>query len=621
MSMKQKHFWVLVCAILGLALVYNAMENAQNEAKNKMISYSRFKKAVEEKKIREAVLKRDIVFGKYMDGEVFVTRIPGYANVANMLVAQGVNVDVLPPEDDVPSFWSIFISWFPVLLFIAVWVYFYRKMHARGGNMMGFGRAKTRMLTEHQRVIKFDSVAGVDEAKVELQEVVDYLRDPERYQRLGGKLPRGLLLVGPPGTGKTLLARAVAGEAGVPFFSISGSDFVEMFVGVGASRVRDLFEQAKKKSPCIVFIDEIDAVGRHRGVSMGGGNDEREQTLNQLLVEMDGFEPNVNIIMIAATNRPDVLDKALLRPGRFDRQVVVPLPDVKGREAILRVHLKSVKCANDVDASVIARGTPGFSGADLANLVNEGALLAARNGKRRVSTEELEEAKDKVMMGAERRSMVMSDEEKRLTAYHEAGHALVAYHTPGADPIHKVTVIPRGRALGMVMQLPDRDILSVTRAKLYGSIAIAMGGRVAEEIVFGKECVTTGAESDIHMATDRARSMVGRWGMSDDLGPLHYMQDTNPFAQSEGLPVSDKIAERMDREVHRIVLDGYKQAFHILEKHRDQLTNLAETLLVRETITGDEVDKIIKGEQLSPKSRRSQPVKRRSSLPEKGKSE
>ena len=619
MSVNQKHFWILVCAVVGLAFIYNATDNANQNAKSSLIEYSKFKKAVEDKKVREVALKGDLVFGKYMDGDVFITRIPAHTHVANLLTAQGVRVEALDREEDIPSFWSIFVSWFPVLLFIAVWVYFYRKMNAKGGNMMGFGRARTRMLTEHQRVVKFNEVAGVDEAKVELQEVVDYLRDPERYQRLGGKLPRGLLLVGPPGTGKTLLARAVAGEAGVSFFSISGSDFVEMFVGVGASRVRDLFDQAKKKSPCIVFVDEIDAVGRHRGVSMGGGNDEREQTLNQLLVEMDGFEPNVNIIIIAATNRPDVLDKALLRPGRFDRQVVVPLPDIKGREAILRVHLEKVKCSTDVDASVIARGTPGFSGADLANLVNEGALLAARSGKRRVTTEELEEAKDKVMMGAERRSMVMSEEEKKLTAFHEAGHALVAYYTPGADPIHKVTVIPRGRALGMVMQLPDKDILSITKSKLHGAIAIAMGGRVAEELVFGAEHVTTGAESDLHMATERARAMVGRWGMSDDLGPLFYVQETSPFAASDGLPTSDKVAERIDKEVHKIVLQGYEKARRILQEHREQLTSLAETLLKRETLSGEEVATILQGKKLAPKAKKTPVEKRSSSLQKKGK--
>ncbi|MCY4414041.1 MAG: ATP-dependent zinc metalloprotease FtsH [Alphaproteobacteria bacterium] len=615
MSVNQKHFWILICAVLGLALVYNSMDNSRQTAQSHVVEYSAFKKAVDTQKVREASLKGDLVIGKYVTGDVFVTRIPSHLQVANLLTAQGVRVEALDREDDIPSFWSILISWFPVLLFIAVWVYFYRQMNSKGGNVMGFGRAKTKSLTEHQRIVRFKDVAGVEEAKEELQEIVDYLKDPDRYQRLGGKLPRGVLLVGPPGTGKTLLARAVAGEAGVSFFSISGSDFVEMFVGVGASRVRDLFEQAKKKSPCIVFVDEIDAVGRHRGAGMGGGNDEREQTLNQLLVEMDGFEPQVNIIIIAATNRPDVLDKALLRPGRFDRQVVVPLPDVRGREAIVRVHLEKVRHTADVEPLVIARGTPGFSGADLANIVNESALLAARSGKQKVDATDLEEAKDKVMMGAERRSMVMSENEKKLTAYHEAGHALVAVHTPGSDPIHKVTVIPRGRALGMVMQLPDKDVLSVTRAKLRGDIAIAMGGRVAEEMIFGADNMTTGAESDIQMATERAKAMVGRWGMSDDLGPLNYMQDTNPFTSNgEALPISDKVAERMDKEVCRIVLEGYESARKVLKKHKDQLELLAQVLLQRETLTGADVTALLSGKDLGPIPQKRKVVRRKTSL-------
>lgn len=478
-----------------------------------------------------------------------------------------------------------------------------RQMQGKGGGgAMSFGKSKAKMLNEHTKRVTFDDVAGVEEAKEELEEVVDFLKDPKKFQRLGGMIPRGALLVGPPGTGKTLIARAVAGEAGVPFFSISGSDFVEMFVGVGASRVRDMFEQGKKSAPCIIFIDEIDAVGRHRGAGLGGGNDEREQTLNQLLVEMDGFEENEGVIILAATNRPDVLDPALLRPGRFDRQVVIPNPDVNGRKKILEVHGKKVPLAKNVDLKVIARGTPGFSGADLANLVNEAALMAAKRDKRVVTMDEFEDAKDKVMMGSERRSMVMSEEEKKLTAYHEAGHAIVGLHCPASDPIHKATIIPRGRALGLVMRLPEGDKLSLSREKLHADLAVAMGGRVAEEIIFGHDKVTTGASSDIQMATSMARRMVTDWGMSEKLGPIHYGSDQEEVflghSVTQTKAMSDDTAAVVDAEVRALVEGGYDEARRILTEFDKELHDLAEGLLEYETLSGEEIKLVLKGEAI-----------------------
>src|SRR5215211_6418998 len=464
---------------------------------------------------------------------------------------------------------------------------------------MSFGKSRARLLGEDQVKVTFADVAGVEEAKQEVSELVDFLKDPGKFQKLGGRIPRGVLLVGPPGTGKTLLARAIAGEAGVPFFTISGSDFVEMFVGVGASRVRDMFEQAKKNAPCIVFIDEIDAVGRHRGAGLGNGNDEREQTLNQLLVEMDGFEANEGIIIIAATNRPDVLDPALLRPGRFDRQVIVPRPDIDGREQILAVHMKKVPLAPDVDPRVIARGTPGFSGADLANLVNEAALLAARRGKRLVAMKEFEDAKDKVLMGTERKSMVMTEDEKRMTAYHEAGHPIVALHEPASDPIHKATIIPRGRALGMVMRLPERDNYSYHRDKMFANLAVSMGGRVAEEIIFGYEKVSSGASSDIQYATSLARNMVTRWGMSDALGPLQYAEADEEvflgYSVNRQRQMSDETAQLIDKEIRRVVDEGYARARVLLEEQRDELETLAKALLEYETLSGDEIKAVLAG--------------------------
>ena len=515
-------------------------------------------------------------------------------------------IKAAPPEGNSPTFLDILISWFPMLLLIGVWIFFMRQMQAGGGKAMGFGKSKARMLSENTEKVTFKDVAGIDEAKQELEEIVEYLKDPQKFQKLGGKIPKGALLVGAPGTGKTLLARAIAGEAKVPFFTISGSDFVEMFVGVGASRVRDMFEQGKKNAPCIIFIDEIDAVGRHRGAGLGGGNDEREQTLNQLLVEMDGFDTKEGVILIAATNRPDVLDPALLRPGRFDRQVIIPNPDILGREKILNVHMKKTQNAPDVDSKVIARGTPGFSGADLANLVNESALLAARRNKKLVTMLDFEDAKDKVLMGAERRSLVMSEREKELTAYHEAGHALVGIYVPGNDPLHKVTIIPRGRALGITMNLPERDRYSETKKEMGAKIAMMFGGRVAEEIVFGKENVSSGAANDIKQATDKARSMVTEWGMSNKLGPQRYNDNEEEVFLGHSVAqrknVSDATAELIDQEVKEIIEAGQRKAREVLTENRDSLDRLAKALLEHETLTGDEVALLLKGKDFVKKS-------------------
>ena len=528
-----------------------------------------------------------------------------------------------PEDSDVNPLLHYLLSWFPMLLLIGVWVFFMRQMQAGGGRAMGFGKSRARMLTEKQGRVTFDDVAGIDEAKGELQEIVEFLKDPQKFQRLGGKIPKGVLLVGPPGTGKTLLARAIAGEANVPFFTISGSDFVEMFVGVGASRVRDMFEQGKKNAPCIIFIDEIDAVGRHRGAGLGGGNDEREQTLNQMLVEMDGFESNEGVILIAATNRPDVLDPALLRPGRFDRQVVVPNPDVNGREKILRVHMRKVPLASDVDPKVIARGTPGFSGADLANLVNEAALLAARMGKRVVAMAEFEHAKDKVMMGTERRSLVMSEAEKRMTAYHEGGHALCAMHEPECDPVHKATIIPRGRALGLVMSLPEGDRYSKSKSKLLAELTMAMGGRAAEEIIFGPDKVSNGAAGDIKMATDQARRMITEWGMSDKLGMIAYGDNSQEVflghSVTQNKNVSEATAREIDGEIKDIIDRAYAKARRILTENIEELHRLARGLLEHETLTGDEIRTVLRGEPVIRKVvDEPAPESRRASVPTAG---
>lgn len=602
MNNNIRNFWLLMVVVFGLVAVYNLFDNTSEQAGSKVIDYSSFRTAVTQNQIQEVLIKGDTVVGRQTDGQKFITKIPENNLFADDLARQGVKVEAINRDESYPSLFSVFISWFPILLFIGVWVYFYRQMQSGSGKAMGFGKSKAKMLVEGQLKVSFKDVAGIEESKEELVEIVDFLKDPEKFHRIGGRIPKGVLLMGAPGTGKTLLAKAIAGEAHVPFFSISGSDFVEMFVGVGASRVRDMFSQAKKSAPCIIFIDEIDAVGRHRGAGLGGGNDEREQTLNQLLVEMDGFDENESVIVIAATNRPDVLDPALLRPGRFDRQVVVPLPDLDGREAILKVHLKKVSLADDVDAKVIARGTPGFSGADLSNLVNEAALLAARKNKRVVTMAHLEEAKDKVMMGSERRSMVMTEEEKKLTAYHEGGHALVAHYMQESDPIHKATIIPRGRALGMVMRLPERDNLSVTLAKLKADLAVAMGGRIAEEIIFGREKVTTGASSDIRMATDLAKRMVTEWGLSDKLGPLTYGTPQQEVflghSVTQTQDMSEKTQEIVDQEIRRIVDDAYDTAYKLIKKHIKKLHDLANALLDYETLSGDDIDQIFKGKKL-----------------------
>jgi cell division protease FtsH len=593
--------WVVI-ALLLVAL-FNLFQNPGQGRRGNEISYSDFLAGVESGNVSDVTIAKHRISGTFRDKSgTFTTVSPEDPGLVERLNKKGVKITARPPEDDVPSILGVLVNWFPMLLLIGVWIFFMRQMQSGGGRAMGFGKSKAKLLTERQGRVTFEDVAGVDEAKSDLQEIVEFLRDPQKFQRLGGRIPRGCLLVGPPGTGKTLIARAVAGEANVPFFTISGSDFVEMFVGVGASRVRDMFEQAKKNAPCIIFIDEIDAVGRHRGAGLGGGNDEREQTLNQLLVEMDGFEANEGIIIIAATNRPDVLDPALLRPGRFDRQIVVPNPDVGGREKILRVHMRKVPLAPDVDPKVLARGTPGFSGADLANLVNEAALLAARRNKRLVTQQEFEDSKDKVMMGAERRSMAMTEEEKLATAYHEAGHALVSVLVQGNDPLHKVTIIPRGRALGVTMSLPERDKLSYSKQWCEARMATMFGGRVAEQLIYGEDHLNTGASSDIMQATDLARRMVTEWGMSDKLGPLRYNDNQQEVflghAITQRQNMSEETAKLIDEEVRRIVTSGEKQARSALTANRDKLEAITQALMEYETINGDEVHAVMRGEKI-----------------------
>ena len=557
---------IFIWIIIGLILIslFNLFSGSVR-GPEVQLAYSEFLAKVKVGEVNDVMVKGNEIHGHFSDGRTFTTYSPNDPDLVEKLNKNKVMIKAAPPEGNSPTFLDILISWFPMLLLIGVWIFFMRQMQSGGGKAMGFGKSKARMLSENTEKVTFKDVAGIDEAKQELEEIVEYLKDPQKFQKLGGKIPKGALLVGAPGTGKTLLARAIAGEAKVPFFTISGSDFVEMFVGVGASRVRDMFEQGKKNAPCIIFIDEIDAVGRHRGAGLGGGNDEREQTLNQLLVEMDGFNTKEGVILIAATNRPDVLDPALLRPGRFDRQVVIPNPDILGREKILNVHMKKTQNAPDVDSKVIARGTPGFSGADLANLVNEAALLAARRNKKLVTMLDFEDAKDKVLMGAERRSLVMSEKEKELTAYHEAGHALVGIYVPGNDPLHKVTIIPRGRALGITMNLPERDRYSETKKEMGAKIAMMFGGRVAEEIVFGKDNVSSGAANDIKQATDKARSMVTEWGMSNKLGPLRYNDNEEEVFLGHSVAqrknVSDATAELIDQEVREIIEAGIKNLF------------------------------------------------------------
>ncbi len=616
--------WIII-ALLVFAL-FDLFQNSAPRGALQSVTYSDFIAEVDSGEVRDVTLKGHTINGVLRDGRTVTTYAPADDSLIARLQKAGVRITAQPEDDGAPTIWSVLISWFPMLLLIGVWIFFMRQMQAGGGKAMGFGKSRARLLTEKTGRVTFTDVAGIDEAKQELEEIVEFLKDPQKFQRLGGRIPKGCLLIGPPGTGKTLLARAIAGEANVPFFTISGSDFVEMFVGVGASRVRDMFEQGKKSAPCLIFIDEIDAVGRHRGAGLGGGNDEREQTLNQLLVEMDGFESNEGVILIAATNRPDVLDPALLRPGRFDRQVVVPNPDILGREQILKVHMRKIQVSPDVDARVIARGTPGFSGADLANLVNEAALLAARANKRLVAMHDFESAKDKVLMGVERRSMVMTEEEKRLTAYHEAGHALVGLNVPSHDPLHKVTIIPRGRALGLTMNLPERDRYSYSKVELESKLTVLFGGRVAEEIVFGMENVTTGAGNDIRQATEMARRMVTEFGFSDRLGPLRYSDNQEEIFLGHSVTqqkhVSDATARLIDEEVRRLIDEGELRARNILSDHRDDLDRLATALLEYETLSGDEVDTLLKGGSIYRPESPNEPTRgpgTRSSMPPSGK--
>jgi cell division protease FtsH len=590
--------WVIVAIIL--MSVFNNLSNTNQDSR---MSYSEFMQNVQQNQVRDVVISGRNINGTLQTGTRFSTYSPETDNSAMIgdLMKHGVKINAKPVEQ---SIWTqIFISWFPFLLIIGLWIFFMRQMQGGGGGRgaLSFGKSRARMLGEDQVKVTFNDVAGVDEAKEEVSELVEFLRDPGKFQKLGGKIPRGVLMTGSPGTGKTLLARAIAGEAKVPFFTISGSDFVEMFVGVGASRVRDMFEQAKKHAPCIIFIDEIDAVGRHRGAGLGGGHDEREQTLNQLLVEMDGFEGNEGVIVIAATNRPDVLDPALLRPGRFDRQVVVPLPDMRGREQILKVHMRKVPIGDNVEPKIIARGTPGFSGADLANLVNEAALFAARANHRLVGMDEFEKAKDKIMMGAERKSMVMSEDEKKLTAYHEAGHAIVGLSVPSHDPVYKVTIIPRGRALGVTMFLPEEDRYSYSKERLESQIASLFGGRLAEELIFGPESVTTGASNDIHRVTDIARNMVTKWGLSEKLGPMTYSEDEGEVFLGHSVAqhknVSDETAHIIDEEIRNIVDRNYQRAKQILEDNVEKLHTMAQALIRYETIDKEQIDDIMAGRQ------------------------
>ena len=624
MNANLRNFALWVIIVLLLLALFTLFQNPGQRSSSQDISFSQLLTEVDAGKVRDVLIQGPEIHGTFNDGRTFATYAPSDPTLVQRLYGKGVAITARPQGDSVPWFVSLLVSWLPFIALIGVWIFLSRQMQGAGGKALGFGKSRAKLLTEAHGRVTFEDVAGVDEAKMDLQEIVEFLRDPGKFQRLGGRIPRGVLLVGPPGTGKTLLARAIAGEANVPFFTISGSDFVEMFVGVGASRVRDMFEQAKKNAPCIIFIDEIDAVGRHRGAGLGGGNDEREQTLNQLLVEMDGFEANEGIILIAATNRPDVLDPALLRPGRFDRQVIVPNPDVVGREQILKVHVRKVPLAPDVNLKTIARGTPGFSGADLANLVNEAALMAARRNKRMVTQVEFEDAKDKVMMGAERKSLVMTEEEKMLTAYHEGGHAILALNVIATDPVHKATIIPRGRALGMVMQLPERDKLSMTYEQMTSRLAIMMGGRVAEEMIFGKEKVTSGAQSDIEQATRLARMMVTRWGFSPELGAVSYGENQDEvflgMSVARQQNISESTAEKIDAEVKRLVEEGHAEARRILEAKRADLEVLAKGLLEFETLSGDEIKDLLVGKRPVRESVIEPQTPRSSAVPPAGKS-
>jgi cell division protease FtsH len=602
---KNMALWLVIALLM--VLLFNLF-NQPKVAKQKIL-FSEFRLAVERGDVREVIIQGNNIYGKFNNGKEFKTYSLDDPDLVKDLMGKRVTIDVRPDEQS--SWWmQLIVSWFPMLLLIGVWIFFMRQMQIGGGKAMSFGKSRARLLNEQQQKVTFADVAGIDEAKEELEEIIDFLKDPKRFTILGGKLPKGALLVGAPGTGKTLLARAIAGEAGVPFFSISGSDFVEMFVGVGAARVRDLFIQGKKHAPCIIFIDEIDAVGRHRGAGLGGGHDEREQTLNQLLVEMDGFESNDGVILIAATNRPDVLDPALLRPGRFDRRIVVPIPDSRGREGILKVHTRKTPLDENVDLSVISRGTPGFCGADLANLVNEAALLAARHGKTKVGMHDFEQAKDKVLMGSERKSMIISPEERKITAYHESGHTLVAKLLPGTDPIHKVTIIPRGMALGLTQQLPMDEKHTYPKHYLYNNIAILMGGRVAEELVLHD--MTTGAGNDLERATDLARRMVCEWGMSENLGPLTFGKKEEQIFLgreiSQHRDYSEDTAVKIDQEVSSIVMENYNQVKQLLTDNLTILHRLAENLLERESLDTEDITKIVNGEQLEPMENATAPL-------------
>ena len=619
---KNLALWVVIALLM--VLLFNLFQGSTEQGEEQQWAYSKFLIQLNTSQIRDVTIQGQNITGHLNDGTAFRTYAPEDPSLVQRLTEQKVDITATPDKESVHPLLAIFIQWLPFLVLIGVWVFFMRQMQSGGGRAMGFGKSRAKLLTEKTGRVTFDDVAGIDEAKQELEEIVEFLRDPQKYQLLGGKIPKGVLLIGPPGTGKTLLARAIAGEANVPFFTISGSDFVEMFVGVGASRVRDMFEQSKKNAPCIIFIDELDAVGRHRGAGLGGGNDEREQTLNQLLVEMDGFEANEGVILIAATNRPDVLDPALLRPGRFDRQVVVPNPDILGREKILKVHMRKVPLAPDVSQRTIARGTPGFSGADLANLVNEAALIAARKSRRMVTMAEFEEAKDKILMGAERRSMVMTEDEKKLTAYHEGGHALVMLHIAAHEPLHKVTIIPRGRALGVTMYLPERDKYSQSLVELDAIISGLFGGRIAEELIFGHEKVTTGAADDIRRATELARRMVTEFGFSDVLGPLRYSDNEEEVFLGHSVTqrknVSEATAQIIDQETRKIVERGEVTARKIITENLEQLHVIAHGLLEYETLSRQDIDALLAGKPVDRTSEEEVPPEPgpRASVPTSG---
>ena len=602
MNYKNLMMWgLIVLLVVGL---FQLFQNPKNKVVSDKMAFSEFLKNIDDGRVVQVEIRGNDIEGILSDGTAFSTYAPNDPNLVEKLTSKGVSITATPLEDKMPSLLGILLSWFPMLLLIGVWIFFMRQMQGGRGGAMGFGKSKAKLLSEARGKVTFNDVAGIDEAKEEVEEIIEFLKDPRKFRRLGGKIPKGALLIGPPGTGKTLLARAIAGEANVPFFTISGSDFVEMFVGVGASRVRDMMEQGKKNAPCIIFIDEIDAVGRSRGAGLGGGNDEREQTLNQLLVEMDGFDTNEGVIIIAATNRPDVLDPALLRPGRFDRQVVVPNPDIIGREAILKVHIKKINIGPDVKLRTIARGTPGFSGADLANLINEAALIAARGNNKYVGMDHFDHAKDKIMMGTERKSMVMSEDERKLTAYHEAGHAIVGLSVKDHDPVYKVTIIPRGRALGLTMFLPEQDRYSFSKKRLISQITSLFGGRVAEELIFGKDSVTTGASNDIERATEIARNMVTKWGLSEKLGPLTYSEDEGEVflgrSVTQHKQVSDITVKAIDDEVRRIVDDSYNEAIEVVKENINRLHKMAEALIKYETLDENQIDDIMNDKEPRP---------------------